>query len=693
MASLVVVAVIAALAMVGWGVSYVYQVEREQLLYSLCMLSVYDLWRNKELELAQSLLEESEVHLRGWEWDHLDRLTRTKELKTLDGNRYVSAASRYGMYSGLGVDVEFDRTGRYIAASVGRGPVLIWDLTSAASPIKLEGHAKKVQGLAFSPAEELLATAGSDGAVKVWRFRDQLCLHSFRGAEGVPNCVSFSPDGQFLASGAEDGFMRLWHLPDGGSELASTQTSSAVKNLQFSPDGRLVAAACADGTVRLLNSADLSLVDSLPVSTQVVYGLAFIHEGTRLAAGGKQGKIHIWDVSQRREVLFCEGHTSGVSSLAYSPARDRLFSVGGYDKTVRIWDAATGRLMQSINPDPDSGTIRDFGQITCDPDGQRVATTSDDNLVRIWDVGNFREALVVQGHASPVCCVAFRADGRMASGGDDGSVKIWEPKSEKLLQEIKAHTSPVNALAFSPDGQHIATGSQDRSVKLWNPETGNLAWQGFVHEGEVYAIAFSPDGKALVSTGHDGQIVLWDAASGKNLGTVEYKTESGITSPASCVACSPDGNQVAVGGWDGGVALFSKERSTLHPAKVLPGHEREVYCVAYSRDGRYLASGDRDGRIIVWDVARRRAIAHLPDAATPHAGHVGPVSGVLFSTAGNRVMSTGWDGVVHVWDVDSHQVTLALNGRHGRTYCLALSPDDTSLASGNHDGTILLWGL
>ena len=275
--------------------------------------------------------------------------------------------------------------------------------------------------LAFTPDSTGLATAGRDGAVRLWDIQARNQKASFPGNDTGAWSLAISPDGKTLAAGDFRGAVRIWDVES--HKLRSTLTHASagqvtVKAVAFSPNGKWLATTGFDKIVKLWNAQDLSPVWSKETGIVFICGLSFSPDSRSVAVGG--------------------------------------------DNTTVIFEAGTGKELTSLNT-PGSASI-------FSPDGKILATSTKNEPVKLWDTGDWHQSGTI-GTAGDWCgwALAFSPDGKMlATPAGGNTVKLWDLQSRTELALLRGHSSAIFGVAFSPDGRSVATCSDDGSAWIWS---------------------------------------------------------------------------------------------------------------------------------------------------------------------------------------------------------------------------------
>jgi serine/threonine protein kinase len=235
-----------------------------------------------------------------------------------------------------------------------------------------------------------------------------------------------------------------------------------------------------------------------------VQSVVYSPDGRYLASGSGDKTIKIWEVATGKQLRTLTGHSDTVSSLVYSPD-GRYLASGSNDKTIKILEVATGKQLRTL-----TGHYGEVYSVVYSPDGRYLASGSWDKTIKIWDVVTGKQLRTLTGHSSPVLSVVYSPDGRyLASGNGDKTIKIWEVATGKQLRTLTGHSKVVWSVVYSPDGRYLASGSWDKTIKIWEVATGKQLRTLTGHSSPVYSVAYSPDGRYLASGSGDKTIKIW----------------------------------------------------------------------------------------------------------------------------------------------------------------------------------------
>jgi RNA polymerase sigma factor (sigma-70 family) len=531
------------------------------------------------------------------------------------------------------------------------------------------------------------------------------------GGSGVA-VVAFSGDGKTLVSGSEGGgWVRVWDRST-GKELRHFRLGGelAIHCVALSADGRTFAAAAVPNpgatnhAIHLWDATTGKQLRVLEGHADMVRGLGFSADGKTLASGsgGKDRTVRVWEVATGREIHRFQGDLLGYRSrMSFSPD-GKLLAWGGADGAVHVCDLEKGTEVRKLPG---------LSRTAFSPDGKTVASAGQDTTVRLWDRSTGKELRQLPGHTGGARALTFSPDGAtLATRAPDG-IRLWETATGKERRRLKG-SGGWGPLAFSPDGRSLASGSAS-TLQLWDVATGQERRSDAGHLGDVFSLAWSSDGKALFSAGDT--IRVWEPRTGKELFQLPTRLRG-----VSAIALASGGKVLAAGGVDGIVICDLESRKEV---RLFPQQGRFTLNLALSPDGKVLASEGSDV-IHLWDVATGRHLRQFGRAshtlgsfsfsqdgkllALAGSGTVGlwevgsgkllheleavqAACSVAFSPDGRVLACAGQNGMVCLWDARTRQKLREFRSHGFGPCCVTFSPDSRALAVGSWDRNVGLW--
>jgi WD40 repeat protein len=589
--------------------------------------------------------------------------------------------------------------------------------------LTLYGHTSYVNGCDVSPDNSRIASAGSDGAVKVWNAATGEEVATLRGPTISMECCHYSPDGQRLVAGTRSGLVIVWDLVSGRESWSVKVHDRPVPCCRFSHDGRRIVSASWDGRVKVLDADTGHEQLSLAGHDGDACWAEFSRDDTGLISVGGDGLLKQWRADTGDEIRAVKAHEHEIMTCRFSLDGTAIFTAS-QDMLVKRWDAATLELESTYD-----GHLAGVWAAAVSPDGMLLVSGAGDGSIKLWDADNGMEVASLKEHTNEVWGLTFVNDGsRFVSAAWDGTVKVWDLSIARRLADDASGWSQTPADAkrlwgymiaccCAPDGSIVAAGSQDGSLRVWDASTGRVlgvhrlhndfimacgyspdsrwivsgAWDGVLKifdvqrhtesdresmSGTIVSCAFAPDGRRVVACSTN-EVRVWDFNAGMLTSCIARHLEEGL------VGCAllPSGNELIVGTATG--RFFFWDLATRPTTRELPGHPGLIM-FTLSRDGRLLAATSERGVVWVWDVQSRTELLTLE-------GHRERVIACSFSPDGARVVSGSWDAAARIWELDKPDKVTVLEGHTDQLQDCCFTPDGRRVLTASVDGSLRLW--
>jgi WD40 repeat protein len=533
------------------------------------------------------------------------------------------------------------------------------------------GHVGAV--VSVSVIDDVIASGGEDGVVRLWnRGRGEL-LHECRGHTGWVYATAISPDGEMLATAGEDAVIRLWRVQDGrpiGLMLGHTRR---IRALAFADSASVLVSGAEDGHVYVWDSHARSLLRAMETNGCPVWSVAVGCGGSVVAIGGEDEFVRLFDLESGCLLDEAAGHRDWVRSVAFAGSAPLLASASG-DRSVRIWGVSDKRLStirrhETPRARPRSVVMSDRGDLVLvgDEDARLQAFTSE---------GLVSERKMPSGVDWIRSLARPGGDGALVIGCEDGGVRTWHPGQNEQLRSVAAGANTVWSTVFAEEGRHAVLGYGDGTIEVCDAGSAEILRRYPTGRGRVWSAA-AGGGRIAAACG-DGTVFV------TALDTDEVLLLNTDVPRTWAVAIDASGKMCATATGDGHIRMFDLPTGRLLWQK--DAHAGRVRSLAFDATATRLVACGGSGAVSTWDTGTAEVIDTFDNPA-------GWARSVTLDPTGTHITVGSGTGDIYVRDTPNNRFQAQLSGHAGRILMVGYAEDPDILSSASADGTARIWSV
>jgi WD40 repeat protein len=503
--------------------------------------------------------------------------------------------------------------------------------------VSIPAGSTTITGVAFDPkGKPILVCSSCDTKVRFFdldkKDPKEMEISLLAKHQQSVNGVAYSPDGTHVASASSDGTVRLWRF-DGPKTDEAAKLDANPKGatcVAYNKEGTVLAAGIADGSILLWNISGAKATQRAVFDahgTATVTSVAFSPKGESLLSSGMDGMVRQWNIAAKKPAKIGEfkGHATTASGVAWSSDSGNI-ATSSYDWTIRIWDPATKKERVPID-----GHLSRPNASAFSPDATTLATGGEDLNIKFWSVNSDtpKERASIKGSGYPIYSMAYAPDGKALAIGESGTIELCNTTGPRpqITGQLKDMPGYIYNLAYTPDNNHLLV-HHYQTAGLYDLRTRTR-----VHAFEADPKGLGINGVALSADGHyvaagsgnylkkgndyvknkDGSYVyldaflrIWDADNGKLL----HQESSAL--PIYGAGFSPDRQHLVSGAWEPMLRFWDLGGNDIKKTEIpikstgsatTTGHLYRFQC---SPDGRWLLTLGTDNKVQVWDLAAKK---------------------------------------------------------------------------------------
>ena len=554
------------------------------------------------------------------------------------------------------------------------------------SPMRTESE---ISAFAFNNSDTIL-TIEEDGILGFWNIITNQ-EQSKKELEPMIPLWRFNQDAS-LAAGASD----YIHVIDvkSGEHKWGARSLSWVTSLAFSPDSNLLATGHEDGKLRLWNFTNKKPIAEVHLSKLGVSAIAFKPDGLELAVATEDCSITLLENTTLKQSGKLLGHKDRIPSMVWSPDGSKLYSAG-WDTTVRVWDAVDRKPIILLN----SHSIQ-VQAIALSPDGKYLASADSDLLVRIWSTELYQEVSTAREMDEEVRFLAFSPNSKTIASGGVVHITTWDFEPQTKLA-LSVHPGMLrNSICVHPLKNELLVLNPGNTLSIWNIDSkidkpfayGMNDPEDFLSfalskDGEVLAGSFIFQGPKQRGGNPSGSVALWDYNAGNFIKIIESSC-----SPITSLAFSSCGKFLAAGGvLTTEVFIWNLETNSPSVQLTDAVDGNSISDLVFVPDTNkliiagvdWLATSGKDGQIALWDLDTNKLV---------HSCKMGAFNLAISANAKYLACALVCKQVL-VLNVETFETVAILGEFQHAINSVCFSPDGKFLAASSEDQQVRFWSV
>ncbi|MCB0209199.1 MAG: AAA-like domain-containing protein [Anaerolineae bacterium] len=562
-------------------------------------------------------------------------------------------------HSGVINTAEWNADESLILTTSWDGTARVWDAITGKERFSLL-HESVVDTAQWNANESLILTTSWDGTARIWDAATGEPLFSLFHEEEV-NSAQWNADESLILTASDDGTARVWDAAT-GEERFSLLHEHSVKSAQWNADETLImtrSGTLINDVIRVWD-ARTGLEKFKVPSEGRVWIAQWSGDGTRIATGDTDGTVHIWDAQNGRKIITVS-HSDEIRSIQWN-ANDSLIMSRSLDNTVRIWDTQTGSELLSLS----HFNVRDA---QWNANETLIMTRNDDLLfggpegtIRVWDAKTGQLILELP-HKNGVSNAMWNSEETLILSVD-GAAHVWDAKTGQKIFSVH-HQNGITNAKWNKDETMLLTYSQDGTVRIWEEKINPMDIS--LDDGsEISNIWWSPDEKYILATTQEKKLYLLDADTGQQRSSFHYEgSVSDVywadTEPLILNIISED--IIPNFYFDHTIRVLGVETGQEYGTLRYLGNSPSV---DWSPDGRFILIQsilNRD-KILIWNGKTEHIPFTIPliEKADGVQGSFGQAE---WNKNGTRVITSGVDGTIRVWEVHDGKTDIVFKFEEG----------------------------